>query len=42
MIDNYLAEVNVTSSPCIRELDALPYLNISARLMNYIANKQGH
>jgi glutathione synthase len=36
---NYLTEVNVTSPTCIRELDKLYGLNISATLMDCIAQK---
>lgn len=34
VIGNYLTEINVTSPTCIRELDALYHLNISAQLMD--------
>jgi glutathione synthase len=37
VIGEYLTEINVTSPTCIRELDALYGLNISARLMDVIA-----
>jgi glutathione synthase len=36
VIGDYLTEINVTSPTCIRELDALYNLNISAQLMDYI------
>jgi len=36
VIGNYLTEVNVTSPTCIRELDAIYQLNISASLMDAI------
>lgn len=36
VIGDYLTEVNVTSPTCIRELDSLYGLNISAKLMDYI------
>ena len=39
VIGNYLTEVNVTSPTCIRELDKLYGLNISATLMDCIAQK---
>jgi glutathione synthase len=37
VIGDYLTEINVTSPTCIRELDSLYGLNISARLMDIIA-----
>ena len=37
VIGDYLTEVNVTSPTCIRELDKLYGLNISATLMDCIA-----
>ena len=37
VIGDYLTEINVTSPTCIRELDALYNLNISAGLMDAIA-----
>ncbi|MBM4200489.1 MAG: glutathione synthase [Gammaproteobacteria bacterium] len=37
VIGDYLTEVNVTSPTCVQELDRLFDLNISARLMDYIA-----
>ncbi|HEX2237665.1 MAG TPA: glutathione synthase [Gammaproteobacteria bacterium] len=37
VIGDYLTEINVTSPTCIRELDALYGLNISARLLDTIA-----
>ncbi len=37
VIGDYLTEINVTSPTCIRELDTLYGLNISARLMDVIA-----
>ena len=39
VIGDYLTEVNVTSPTCIRELDALNQINISARLMDHIQSK---
>jgi glutathione synthase len=39
VIGDYLTEINVTSPTCIRELDRLYGLNISARLMDTIAAK---
>ncbi|WP_455203367.1 glutathione synthase [Kaarinaea lacus] len=36
VIGDYLTEINVTSPTCIRELDALYNLNISAKLMDFI------
>ncbi|HEB86109.1 MAG TPA: glutathione synthase [Gammaproteobacteria bacterium] len=39
VIGNYLTEINVTSPTCIRELDHLYQLNISAMLMNCIEQK---
>ena len=39
VIGNYLTEVNVTSPTCIRELDRLYGLNISATLMDRIEQK---
>jgi len=36
VIGDYLTEVNVTSPTCIRELDAIYNINISAMLMNCI------
>jgi glutathione synthase len=37
VIGDYLTEINVTSPTCIRELDALYQLNISAQLLDAIA-----
>jgi glutathione synthase len=37
VIGDYLTEINVTSPTCVRELDKLYGLNISARLMDAIA-----
>lgn len=39
VIGNYLTEINVTSPTCIRELDHLYSLNISAKLMDVIEEK---
>lgn len=39
VIGDYLTEINVTSPTCIRELDALYDLNISATLMDSIEQK---
>jgi glutathione synthase len=39
VIGDYLTEVNVTSPTCIRELDAIYNLNISAMLMDCIEKK---
>ncbi len=39
VIGDYLTEVNVTSPTCIRELDAIYNLNISAALMDRIEEK---
>ncbi|MES9906312.1 MAG: glutathione synthase [Sedimenticola sp.] len=39
IIGDYLTEINVTSPTCIRELDALYQLNISAGLMDCIEQK---
>jgi glutathione synthase len=39
VIGDYLTEINVTSPTCIRELDALYGLNISATLMDSIEQK---
>ncbi|HEX20272.1 MAG TPA: glutathione synthase, partial [Acidiferrobacteraceae bacterium] len=36
---DYLTEINVTSPTCIRELDKQFDLNISAQLMDVIAEK---
>jgi glutathione synthase len=41
VIGDYLTEINVTSPTCIRELDKLYQLNISADLMDRIAVKTG-
>ena len=41
VIGDYLTEINVTSPTCIRELDTLYQLNISARLMDAIAARLG-
>ncbi len=41
VIGDYLTEVNVTSPTCIRELDKQFNLNISAQLMDCIAEKVG-
>ncbi len=42
VIGDYLTEINVTSPTCIRELDRLYDLNISAVLMDAVANKLKH
>lgn len=42
VIGDYLTEINVTSPTCIRELDAIYNLNISARLMDVIEAKLAH
>ncbi|ADE13419.1 glutathione synthetase [Nitrosococcus halophilus Nc 4] len=39
VIGDYLTEINVTSPTCIRELDALYGLNISAQLMDCLASR---
>jgi glutathione synthase len=39
VIGNHLTEINVTSPTCVRELDKLYGLNISARLMDAIAKR---
>ena len=39
VIGDYLTEINVTSPTCIRELDALYGLNISAQLMDKIESR---
>jgi glutathione synthase len=39
VIGDYLTEINVTSPTCIRELDAIYSLNISATLMDVIDDK---
>ena len=39
VIGDYLTEVNVTSPTCIRELDKQFDLNISALLMDWIAEQ---
>jgi len=41
VIGNYLTEINVTSPTCIRELDKQFSLNISAQLMDVIAQQLG-
>jgi len=41
VIGDYLTEINVTSPTCIRELDALFGLNISAQLLDAIASRVG-
>ena len=41
VIGDYLTEINVTSPTCIRELDRLYELNISAKLMDTIAAQLG-
>jgi glutathione synthase len=41
VIGKYLTEINVTSPTCIRELDSLYHLNISATLMDVIAARVG-
>ena len=41
VIGDYLTEINVTSPTCIRELDRLYNLHISAKLMDAIANRLG-
>lgn len=40
VIGDYLTEVNVTSPTCIRELDKQYNINISAQLMDYIAEQK--
>lgn len=40
VIGDYLTEINVTSPTCIRELDAQYNLNISASLMDWIAEQK--
>ncbi len=42
VIGDYLTEINVTSPTCIRELDRIYNLNISAMLMDCIENKLTH
>ena len=37
VIGDYLTEINITSPTCIRELDKLYGLNISAQLLDAIA-----
>jgi len=37
VIGDYLTEINVTSPTCVRELDTLYGLNISARIMDAVA-----
>jgi len=39
VIGDYITEINVTSPTCIRELDSLYQLNISALLMDSIEEK---
>ncbi|MHB8742240.1 MAG: glutathione synthase [Sulfuricaulis sp.] len=39
VIGNYLTEINVTSPTCIRELDRLYNLHISARLLDVVADR---
>jgi glutathione synthase len=41
VIGDYLTEINVTSPTCIRELDSLYQLNISAQLLDAIAARLG-
>lgn len=41
VIGDYLTEVNVTSPTCIRELDKQYKINISALLMDWIAEQKG-
>ena len=41
VIGDYLTEINVTSPTCIRELDRLHNLRISAKLMDTIAGRLG-
>lgn len=41
VIGDYLTEVNVTSPTCIRELDKQYNINISALLMDWIAEQKG-
>ncbi len=41
VIGDFLTEINVTSPTCIRELDRLYNLNISAKLMDAIASRVG-
>ena len=40
VIGDYLTEINVTSPTCIRELDAIYDLNISAMLMDFIEQQR--
>ncbi|MHB8623298.1 MAG: glutathione synthase [Sulfuricaulis sp.] len=42
VIGNYLTEINVTSPTCIRELDRLYNLHISARLLDVVADRLTH
>ena len=42
VIGDYLTEVNVTSPTCIRELDKQYNINISALLMDWIAEHRSH
>jgi len=42
VIGDYLTEINVTSPTCIRELDKLYGLHISAQLLDGIANRLKH
>lgn len=42
VIGDYLTEINVTSPTCIRELDKQYQINISAKLMDYIASRCQH
>ncbi|MCW8899079.1 MAG: glutathione synthase [Gammaproteobacteria bacterium] len=42
VIGDYLTEVNVTSPTCIRELDKQYNINISALLMDWIAEQRAH
>ena len=42
VIGDYLTEINVTSPTCIRELDKQFNLNISASLMDWIAEQKSH
>lgn len=39
VIGDYLTEINVTSPACVRELDDIYNINISAQLMDFIATK---
>jgi glutathione synthase len=41
VIGDYLTEINVTSPTCVRELDQIYGLNISADLMDRVVTKVG-